>query len=196
MTGPDERIELKTDRLVLRPFQLEDVDDVLAYANDPELARYVPLIPQPYTRRDAEQFVAKNILGPWGTNPTFAIVLDATVIGGINLTIIEDHEIASLGYGIARAHWGKGLTVEAARAVVDLSFTRFGLAKVYATADLRNKRSWRVMEKIGMTREGVLRSHRKVREERIDEVYYGVLREEWEKRRERAYPVTPFRKGG
>ena len=175
-----EKVELKTERLLLRPFRLEDVDDVYAYCSDSDLARFVPRLPQPYTRAHAEEWVAGKIFKPWDTNPSFAIVLDSTVIGGINLLINAEDETGRLGYGIARAHWGKGLSTEAARAVVDMAFDKLCLAKVYASADLRNPASWRVMEKVGMTREGVLRGHRKVREERRDEVYYGILREEWE----------------
>ena len=177
-------VQLRTERLLLRPFALEDVDDVYAYASDPEWARYLFLrVPEPYRRRDAEEFIASSLLAPWRTNPAFAIVLGTTVIGGINLRIDEAEEIAALGYAIAKPHWGNGLAPEAARAVIDWGFTQHGLSKVYATADLRNRRSWRVMEKLGMRREGVLRSHRKERGDRANEVYYGVLREEWGERR-------------
>ena len=95
---------------------------------------------------------------------------------GINKT----HEMAELGYDLARVHWGRGLIPEAAHAVAGWAFMEYGLAKIYATADLRNRRSTRVMEKLGMTREGVLRSHRRGRGERVDEVYYGLLCEEWQ----------------
>ena len=180
MMGPDQRVELKTDRLLLRPFKLEDVDDVYAYAKDPEWDRYLGLpLPQPYARRDAEEYVAGRVLADWSTEPTFAIVLDSTVIGGIGLRIIETHQRAELGYALARVHWGKGLMPEAVQAVIDWAFREYGSAKIYATADLRNGRSTRVMEKLGMTREGVLRSHGKARGERVDEVYYGIIREEW-----------------
>ena len=54
-----------------------------------------------------------------------------------------------------------------------------GSPRVYARVDARNARSLRVVEKLGMTREGVLRRHIKRHQERIDDVYYGVLREEW-----------------
>ena len=179
-----EKLELKTKRLLLRPFKLEDVDDVYAYAKDPEWERYLLLpIPQPYTRRNAEEFVARRVLPSWSTNPAFAIVLNSVVVGGINLRIDETHQSAELGYALARVHWGKGLIPETARAVIDWAFREYGLAKIYATADPRNRRSTRVMEKLGMTQEGVLRSHRKGRGERRDEVYYGILREEWEGQR-------------
>ena len=49
-----ERVELKTERLLLRPFRLEDVEDVRKYARDPDWARSLPsTVPQPYTRKDA-----------------------------------------------------------------------------------------------------------------------------------------------
>ena len=133
-----------------------------AYARDPEWGRALLLpVPEPYVRRNAEEFVARTLLASWSTDPHFAIVLDTTVIGGINLTVDKPHEIAGLGYAIAKPHWGKGLAPEAATAVFDWAFAHHGLAKIYARADLRNRRSTRVMEKLGMTREGVLRSHRK-----------------------------------
>ena len=130
--------------------------------------------------QSAQQVVRR--LGPdaWATTSTFAVTLDSRVIGSITLWIDKDQEAASLGYGLARVHWGKGFIPEAAKAVVDWGFKEHELARVYAIADLRHQRSWRVMEKLGMTREGVLRSHRRVKEERRDEVYYGILRHEWE----------------
>ena len=174
MTDPTE---LDTERLLLRQFRLKDVDDVFAYAKDPEWARYLPQ-PQPYVRRHAEEVVAQRVLSSWETNPVWAVVLDGKVIGGIGLRISLQNETAQLGYSIGRDNWGRGLMPEAVLRVIDWGFREYGLAKIYATADVRNRRSQRVMEKAGMTREGVLRSHSKGRGERIDEVYYGLLREE------------------
>ena len=81
-----EPTELRTERLLLRPFKLEDVADVYVYAKDPEWAQYLLLpIPQPYTRRNAEEFVARQVLADWSTNPDFAIVLKSVVVGGHQL---------------------------------------------------------------------------------------------------------------
>ena len=177
-----EPVEMITKRLLLRPFKLGDAVDVFAYASDPEWARYLP-VPQPYELQHAEQFVAQRVLAPWDTNPGWALVLSGKVIGGIGLRINLQHETGELGYSLAREHWGQGLVPEATRAVVHWGFKDRGLAKVFARADGRNRNSQRVMEKLGMTREGLLRSHVKGRSgragERIDDVYYGLLRDEW-----------------
>ena len=63
---------LETARLRLRPFRLRDVDAVLAYAMDPEWARYLP-VPQPYTPADAEQFLAGQVLLDREVHPAWAI---------------------------------------------------------------------------------------------------------------------------
>ena len=175
----DRAVEIKTERLLLISFRLGDVDDVLAYAADEEWGRYLP-VPRPYLRKDAEEFLAKKTLESWESRAEFAVVFEGTVVGGIGLGIVKEHALGLLGYGIARQLWGKGMTPEAARAVIGYGFQSRGLEKIAATADLRNERSWRVMEKLGMQREGLLRSQIILRGERMDEVTYGVLREEWE----------------
>ena len=154
--------EIRTERLLLRPHRLEDVDDIFEFARDPQWGRYLTT-PMPYLREHAVEFVEDRI------------------VGGIGIEIDVEYATGALGYSIAKEHWGRGLTVEAARAVIDWAFRERGLAKVYAYADARNTPSLRVMEELGMTREGRLRSHRKLRNERVDDVYYGLLREEWER---------------
>ena len=77
-----------------------------------------------------------------------------------------------MGYSTARWIWGKGIATEAARVVVDSVFRLLPMVnRVRAMANLRNKASQRVMEKIGMRREGVLRQNRVVRGEAIDEAW-------------------------
>ena len=171
-------VELRTARLLLRPFELTDVDDVWAYASDAEVAQYRPL-PDPYTRNDAAEFVSRQLRTDWSTNLEFAIVDGQQVVGGTSLHVNPEHETAELGYLLGKRWWGRGLATEAARAVVDCGFQRFRLHKVYARAHVDNKRSWRVMERLGMTREGVLRGHWKMRDEHVDLVYYAVFRDEW-----------------
>ena len=169
--------ELRTDRLLLRPFRSGDIDDVYAYASDPEWARYLP-VPDPYTHRDAEEFVARILLADHATRPMWAIVHRGRVSGGIDLTVYG-RGTAEMGYSIARPLWGQGLTTEAVRAVIEHAFDELGLARIQAFADIRNTGSWRVMEKVGMNRVGVVHGDRLVRGERVDSVVYEVVNEGW-----------------
>lgn len=179
-----EPVTLTTDRLLLRPFELTDVDDVYAYAQDPEWARYLP-VPRPYEHRHAVEFVARSVLASWDVNPAFAICVEGRAVGGINVRVDTDNATAEMGYSIARERWGEGLAAEAAAAVVDWAFSTFDLARITAMADLENAASWRVMEKLGMRRDGVLRSERPSDASpgaRQDMVVYSLLREEWRRR--------------
>ena len=183
-----EPTEIRTERMLLRPFRLTDAEDVYAYASDPEWAHYLP-IPSPDEYRHAEIHVAMSFLVSWDTHPTFAVSLDDTIIGTVQIRINEYNVTSELGYSIARKHWGKGLIAEAVAAVVNWAFEEFDLVKVSARADIHNRQSWRVMEKLGMKREGILRSQEPPNpanpEKRADMVHYGILREEWERQAER-----------
>ena len=174
---------IETARLRLRPWALSDVDDVLAYATDPEWSRFLRALPTPYSRGDAERFVARQILLDRVTHPAWAIVLDGTAVGGINLRFDFQNRLAEMGYSVARAHWNRGYVTEAAGAVVDAAFeTHPDLNRVCARADAENTASQRVMEKLGMAKEGVLRQSRVERGEAIDEAWFAVLRGEWRER--------------
>lgn len=171
-------VELRTTRLLLRRFCPGDVEDSLAYRSDAEFSRYLPHIPQPFTRRDTEAHVARNIADPWDKCPTFAVVFEGTVMGTVSFDVDKPNAIAMLGYGIGRAYWGKGVGFEAVQVAVAWAFEAFDLAKIWATTDARNVRSERLLQKLGMRLEGRLRSHERARDGRTDKLYYGLLREE------------------
>jgi RimJ/RimL family protein N-acetyltransferase len=174
---------IETARLHLRPIGFQDVEAVLSYATDPEWARYLP-VPQPYLREHAEQFVASQVLLDRERHPAWVIEHTGVVRGGINVRFDFANQVGEMGYSIARSHWGQGLTTEAAQAVLDAAFVAYeALKRIRAMADVRNTGSLRVMEKIGMRREGTLRQNRITRGESIDEVWCGILRSEWEARR-------------
>src|SRR5215207_7825366 len=126
---------IQTQRLLLRPFEIGDVDDALSYRDDPEFARFLPHIPQPFTRRDAEVFVALNMSEPWARSPTFAVVLEGTLIGTVNFEVDADMRAAMLGYAIGRAWWGRGLAIEAARAAIAWAVDTFSLVRLWASTD-------------------------------------------------------------
>lgn len=156
--------QIRTERLLLRPFQIGDVEAAQSYRNDIEFARFLPHIPQPFTREDAEAFVALNMSEPWDRSPTFAVVFRGNLIGTVNLEIDQQERAAMVGYAIGRAWWGQGLACEAARAVMEWGIGTFHLTRIWASTDEDNMRSQRVLEKLGMLREAVSG----------DEVTYGL----------------------
>ena len=182
MTPPPALPEtLETPRLVLRPWALGDVDAVYAYARDEEWSRFLHMLPRPYTRLHAEQFVARQVLLDRAMHPSWAITLEGIPGGGVNLRMLAEHRLAEMGYSVAREQWGRGIGTEAAGAVLDAAFGTWPeLRRVRAFADARNAGSRRVMEKLGMAHEGVLRQNRVERGEVVDEAWYGILRPEWE----------------
>jgi [ribosomal protein S5]-alanine N-acetyltransferase len=88
-----------------------------------------------------------------------------------------------LGYWIGKPYWGRGFCTEAARAVLRYAFTELGLNRVHAYHFHHNPASGRVLQKIGMTHEGLLRQHVKKWGQFIDNELYSILRSEFENTR-------------
>lgn len=171
---------IETKRLVLRPYRFEDVEDVLSYATDEEWSKFLP-VPRPYLRMDAIQFLARMALLDRLVHPAWAIAIDQQVVGGVNIRFDLQNRVGEMGWSIARPLWGQGLTTEAAIAVIETAFGAHPhLNCIQAMADARNHASHRVMEKIGMRGEGTFRQNRITRDELVDEVWFGVLRAEWD----------------
>jgi ribosomal-protein-alanine N-acetyltransferase len=149
---------IETDRLVLRPPIETDAEAIFhAYAQDPAVTRYLMWRPHRQVG-DAQEYVQRCQVG-WndGTELTWILTrrTDQRVVGAIAIRP-EGHK-ASLGYVLARAFWGQGLMPEAGRALIEAARTVDGLHRVWAVCDVDNHASARVLEKIGMQREGTLR---------------------------------------
>ncbi len=129
MTTPTE---LKTERLLLRPFRLSDIDAVLEYASDPLWAGFYP---RPYDRGATEHMVARAVLASWDRQAKFAMVLDNRMVGLVDLTVDPEHQTAELGFDLAKALWGQGIAVEAAG-----RSCRLGLPRVRTREGLRPRR--------------------------------------------------------
>jgi [ribosomal protein S5]-alanine N-acetyltransferase len=172
--------ELRTERLLLRPWRFSDLDDAFANASEPGWARYLWRVPQPYTHRDAEEFIAAAVADGWTGQALFAIEFEGHAVGGVRLGIVDPTGMTgSIGYNVAPPHWGRGIATEAVGAVLRYGFETLKLQRIFATADARNLASIRIMQKLGMKHEGTLRRHRYYRGERADEVHYGLLVEEY-----------------
>lgn len=172
---------LETERLVLRPLQLSDAAEVQRLAGDREVASTTRLIPHPYPDGMAEQWISSlEGLYAKGRSCSFAITRrDGTLMGAIGLSIEPADHHAELGYWVGRPYWNQGYCTEAARAVLAFAFETLKLRRVYAHYMARNPASGRVMEKLGMQREGCLRQHRFKWGEYEDLILCGILQHEF-----------------
>lgn len=186
--------EIRTERLLLRPFRNEDAPALAAHRSDPEVARYVHWSP-PYPRSDAEALIART---PWteralraGEAALLALELleaPGELIGDFAVGISHDDDRqASIGYTLARAAQGHGYATEAARAVLDRLFrgdvfSSQPLHRVIALCDSENRPSQRVLERLGFRREAHFIESAFLKDRWISDYQYALLRREWTKR--------------
>ncbi|MGI6641075.1 MAG: GNAT family N-acetyltransferase [Limnochordia bacterium] len=172
---------LTTDRLILRPFTLSDGPRVQELAGKREIAATTLLIPHPYEDGLAEQWISthKEDYQKHGALHFAVCLKSGILIGAIGFMPNKEHQVGEIGYWIGTDYWGQGYCTEASRAVLKYVFDELNLRKVYATHFSHNPASGRVMEKLGMQKEGVLRQHITKWGQSYDLVYYGILREEF-----------------
>ena len=145
-------MELKTERLILRPVQPGDEAGIHAYAGDRDNTMMFFL---PKTFDETVEFVRRNAL-EWHSadqmNFEFVNLYDGRIIGGCDadLSHSEDRSYATLGWIIHKAYRNRGFATEAACALLDFAFTRLDIDRVYARCDIRNTASFAVMSSIGI----------------------------------------------
>ncbi|MBC7854912.1 MAG: GNAT family N-acetyltransferase [Pirellulaceae bacterium] len=171
---------LTTERLLLRALALADAPTIQQLAGDREVADTTRLIPHPYPDGLAETWIAS--LQPRyekGEGVSFGIALkDGPLIGSIGLLLnLVDHH-GELGYWIGKAWWNQGICTEAAAAVLGYAFETLELERVFANYFARNPASGRVISKLGMKQEGILRRHRCKWGQYEDLIVCGILRGE------------------
>lgn len=174
---------LETERLLLREFEESDWEAVHEYGSDPEVVKYLSWGPN--TEQETRDFVARQI-GSQREEPRkrygFAVVLKAQnqLIGSVELTVLSPgNREGWIGYCFTRRFWGKGYATEAARTIIAFGFKELGLHRIFATCDVENVASARVLEKIGMRRESHLREHKWARGRWRDSFLYAILDHEW-----------------
>jgi len=168
--------------VALRPWRKDDVSVLPGLIDgDPEIERWLDLMPSPYSRRDAREWVARAT-DAWrsGHYLPFAM-LDAgtgAVVGGLGFNSIDaENATGEIGYWLTAAARGRGLTTRALRLVTQWGFDALGLERVQVRAEVENVASCRVAERAGFRREGVIRSARFNARlgRRMDFVLYSAL---------------------
>lgn len=141
---------ISTERLILRRFCADDLQDLYEYLSDGEVVRFEPY--KPMTLQEA----AENLEWRISTDEMIAVELKESgkMIGNVYLGK-RDFDSFELGYAFNRHFWGRGYAAEACRALIDRAFSE-GAHRIYAECDPENEASWRLLEKLGFVREAHL----------------------------------------
>lgn len=166
---------LHTPRLTLRPLTPADLPALVAYRNDPAVARFQGWS-VPVSAEQVQGLVSPEPLGAPGWVQR-AVVCGADLLGDVALN--TQGQQAELGITLARAAQGQGYAREAAQAVLAHAFGALQLHRVHAAIDPRNQAVAHLLTRLGFRHEGTARQSYWHRVEWTDEAHYGLLASEW-----------------
>lgn len=174
--------ELETERLILRKITLEDAHDMHVYGSNPEVTKYVTWNTH-QSIEDTKEFLSfalsqyeQKELAPWGIEWKGT----GKLIGTIDFVGWKiPHRGAEIGYVLSQDWWGQGIATEAAKEVIKFGFMHMDLVRIQARCFVENAGSERVMQKAGMTYEGVIRKGMYAKGRHHDLKMYSILRDEY-----------------
>ncbi|HVY52846.1 MAG TPA: GNAT family protein [Devosia sp.] len=177
---------LKTDRLILRPFEKSDLDEVLTYYSLPEIQRYLD-----WKARDKSE--AKSAFDAMRkqtrlTRPgdilTLAVIRksDAKVVGHVSLRWTDATAgQAEVRFAVAPVFRREGYATEAVRAVLTMGFETYRFHRIFARTAGNNEASARLLKGLGMRLEAHYREHALFQGEWDEELHFAVLDREWQR---------------
>jgi len=187
-------MKIETERLILRDFVPEDWKRVLEYQTDPLYLRYYEWTESDRTPEAVQEFVGL-FLDNEKEVPRIRFQLAVTLksnnllIGNCGFRMDKANAFeGDIGYELNPKYWNHGYATEAAQAMVDFGFSRFGIHRVWANCVADNLGSAHVLEKLGMQHEGRLREKEFYKGRWWDTLMYGILADEWEARKQ-SHPV-------
>lgn len=148
-----ESMLLETGRLILRRYREEDYEELYEYLSDPEVVKYEPY--RPMDREETRRELALRI----ADEEMIAVELKSTgkLIGNVYLGKRE-FEALEIGYVFNRKFWGLGYASESFLALIRWAFD-CGIHRIYAECDPENENSWKLLERMGFSREGHLKEN-------------------------------------
>lgn len=173
---------LKTKSLVIRDYRIQDLKVIHDLVQPVEIYKFQHWGPNSF--KDTENFIM-TCLAQQKQNPRcdFELCIEdknQQVVGAIGIRINGlQHQKGDFGYWIRKDQWGKGFATEASLAILNFGFEKLGLNRIWATAAPENKASLRVLEKVGLQYEGVLRQDVYIRGKYRDSVMMSILKSEW-----------------
>lgn len=170
-------MELATERLLLRPYKTDDLPHIQRYATRPHFYEFLPIPAQ--TPESVADFLSDRLaLAKEPDCFNFAIEPNDVghIVGALRLEVKDPiNHAADLGFALDSDFQNRGYMTEAAACVIRMGFDTLSLHRIWATADVQNERSWNLLERAGMVREGRLRDHKLVRGRWRESYIYSIL---------------------
>ncbi|MDA1635161.1 GNAT family protein [Bacillus cereus] len=166
---------IKAERLLIRNFEFKDWQAVHEYTSDSNVMKYIP--EGVFTEEDTRNFVNKN-MGENAENFPVILIDEDTLIGHIVFHKYFGEHTYEIGWVFNPKYFNKGYASEAAQAILKYGFKEMKLHRIIATCQPQNIPSYRLMERIGMRREGYFRKCIPHGNQWWDEYYYAILEEE------------------
>lgn len=172
-------------RVRLRPVEDADLDRLVELADDEGISRWTDL-PHPYTRDHGAKVIALAHEERRLDQSYHLAVADLDTDELVGMAALMEVDFTSANAEVAiwmgRPHWGEGLAIEAFDLLLEVAYERLDMTKLYGTVLEGNEASIQLFKRFGFTEEGRLRWHTKRGEDWMDKIFYGLLREEWERR--------------
>lgn len=174
---------LQTDRLVMRPLTMEDIDFVFRHFRDPSVTQYLMDEPPVADYAQAQEIISFYLESEGKTHNRWGIVrkADSRLIGTCGYhKWMKAYFRAEIGYDLSPDCWGQGYMTEALRAVIRNGFYRMELNRIDALVYTGNHRSLQLLRKLGFKQEGLLRDYFFLDGKFYDHYLCALLRREWE----------------
>lgn len=183
--GLEVQLPIETERLVLRPHRMADLDDLAVFHGDPDVVRFVPwpVRDRAATEEALRVKLAQTELVAHGQWLVLAVQVreTGTVIGEVLLKWASDRQ-GEIGFALARSHQGRGYAAEAARAMLRLGFDELGFHRITAVVIDGNDASGGLLARLGFRQEARLVDGVHFKGEWASQLVYAMLEDEWRTR--------------
>lgn len=175
---------IRSKRLMLRPVERRDGARIIEALGDYDIARNLATAPHPYTAKSFEEFLARQPAPGNPARPYVAVARDVIGMVGLSKALSDENgTVATIGYWIAKPHWGRGFATEAAGALVDHAFSAWGFTALKSGHFKDNPASGRVLAKLGFRYAGENTRHSLARGEEVAHIDVLLTRRDWEARK-------------
>ena len=175
--------QIRTERLLLRPFSENDLEDYFVWTGSPEMSRFI--MERPYRDIDEAKSALTHIIDSYSKKDYYmwGIVFQNELVGFCcGNEINEEIESICLGYGLKKQYWNRGIATEATKALINYFF-ECGFHRICSYHNPLNPASGKVMVKSGMTFEGRIRGGSKLAGKICDCLQYSIIKDDWLKRK-------------